>query len=137
MTAERRVRRGGRMAMHDLTQGPSPGSLDMPVPEADTEDEIFLAETESLKTLLAASGFREILWRDRTQATIEFFEKLPDPGPLSLQLVLGENYREMFGKSLRSAFGTRARNRHYLLFRAEGLSVIAPASIRPIVALPS
>jgi hypothetical protein len=84
MTAERRVRRGGRMAMHDLTQGPSPSSLDMPVPEADTEDEIFLAETESLKTLLAASGFREMLWRDRTAATIAFFETLPDPGPLSL-----------------------------------------------------
>ena len=56
---------------------------------------MYLAETDSLKRLLAASGFREILWRDRTQATIEFFEKLPDPGPLSLQLVLGENYREM------------------------------------------
>lgn len=95
MTAERRVRRGGRMAMHDLTQGPSPGSLDMPVPEADTEDEIFLAETESLKTLLAASGFREMLRRDRTAATIAFFETLPDPGPLSLQLVLGERFPAM------------------------------------------
>jgi hypothetical protein len=93
--------------MHDLVQGSNPGPLHMPVPEADNEDEMFLAETESLKRLLAASGFREILWRDRTQATIEFFERLPDPGPLSLQLVLGENYREMFGKSLRSAFGTK------------------------------
>jgi len=89
------LKRGGRLAMHDLVQGSNPGPLHMPVPEADNEDEMFLAETESLKRLLAASGFREILWRDRTQATIEFFEKLPDPGPLSLQLVLGENYREM------------------------------------------
>lgn len=58
------LRPGGRMAMHDLVQGPNPGPLHMPVPEAD-----------ALKRLLAASGFREILWRDRDQATIAFFER--------------------------------------------------------------
>jgi SAM-dependent methyltransferase len=89
------LRSGGRMAMHDVMQGPNPGPMHMPLPEADSEDEMHLSEAESLKRLLAASGFREILWRDRTQATIVFFEKLPDPGPLSLQLVLGEDYRAM------------------------------------------
>ena len=78
------LRPGGRMAMHDLVQGPNPGPLHMPVPEAD-----------ALKRLLAASGFREILWRDRTQATIAFFETLPELGLLSLQLVLGERFPAM------------------------------------------
>lgn len=89
------LRRGGRMAMHDLVQGPNPGRLHMPVPDADSEDETFLAETESLKRLLSANGFREVLWRDRTEATIAFFETLPEPGPLSLQLVLGESFSAM------------------------------------------
>jgi SAM-dependent methyltransferase len=96
------LRRGGRMAMHDVVQGPNPGSLHMPMPEADSEDEIFLAETGWLKRLLAASGFREILWRDRTAATIAFFETLPDPGPLSLQLVLGERFAPMVSNLARS-----------------------------------
>jgi len=96
------LRPGGRVAMHDLTLGPNPGRLYVPVPEADNEDEIFLVETEELKRLLAASGFREVLWRDRTEATITFFETLPDPGPLSLQLVLGENFAAMVSNLARN-----------------------------------
>lgn len=101
------VRQGGRMAMHDLVQGPNPGPLHMPVPEADTEDETFMAETDALKRLLAASGFREVLWRDRTPATIRFFEQLPDPGPLSLQLVLGERFAEMVSNLKRNFYEGR------------------------------
>jgi SAM-dependent methyltransferase len=88
---------GGRMAMHDLMQGPNPGPLHMPVPFADSEDESFLAETESLKALLARSGFREMLWRDRTEATLAFFETLrdPEPEPFSIRLVLGRQFPEM------------------------------------------
>lgn len=90
------LRPGGRMAMHDVVQGPNRGPLHMPVPEADNEDEIFLAETDALRHLIAASGFREVLWRDRTAETIAFFKTLPDdPGPLSLQLVLGERFSAM------------------------------------------
>jgi len=96
------LRSGGRLAMHDLMQGPTGGPLHMPVPWADSEDETFLADAAELRGLLSASGFRERLWQDRTAATITFFDHLPPPGSLSLSLVLGERFPEMVGNLRRN-----------------------------------
>ena len=41
------LKRGGRLAMHDLVQRSNPGPLHMPVPETDNEDEMF-ADTGKL-----------------------------------------------------------------------------------------
>jgi SAM-dependent methyltransferase len=89
------LRPGGRLAMHDLTQGSKSGCLHMPIPCADSEDVTFLLQPESLKGVLSALGFREILWRDLTDATIAWFRMLPPPGTFSIRLIKGEGFPEM------------------------------------------
>jgi SAM-dependent methyltransferase len=89
------LRPGGRLAMHDLTKGATAGPLHMPIPSADSEDITFLLRAEQLKRDLSELGFREILWRDFTQATIAWFSKLPPPGSFSIQLIKGEGFLEM------------------------------------------
>jgi SAM-dependent methyltransferase len=89
------LRPGGRFAMHDLAQGPNSGRLHMPIPCADTEDVTFLLQAESLKGLLFDLGFREILWRDLTDATIAWFRTLPPPGNFSIRLIKGDGFPEM------------------------------------------
>lgn len=84
------LRTGGRLAMHDLMQGSTEGTLYMPVPCADSEDETFLAETGKLKSLLSAIGFRELVWHDRTAAT-----KTYSASPFSIHLIKGEGFPEM------------------------------------------
>jgi hypothetical protein len=81
--------------MHDLMQGTTPGSLHMPIPCADNEDVTFLMQSEGLKTLLSGLGFREVLWRDFTEATIAWFSKLPPPGSFSIRLIKGDGFPEM------------------------------------------
>ena len=89
------LRPGGRLAMHDVLRGPVGGPFHMPMPCGDTEEEAFFPDPTRLKRLLVASGFRELVWRDRTQATIAFFDRLPDPGQFSIRLVLGRRFPEM------------------------------------------
>jgi SAM-dependent methyltransferase len=89
------LRPGGRLAMHDLMQGTTRGSLHMPIPCADTEDVTFLMPPEELTDLLSRIGFRKIVWRDFTAATIAWFSKLPPPGSFSIRLIKGEGFPEM------------------------------------------
>jgi SAM-dependent methyltransferase len=89
------LRPGGRLAMHDLVKGTTAGSLHMPIPSADSEDITFLLQPGDMKSLLSDLGFREVLWRDVTQATIAWFSKLPPPGSFSIRLIKGEGFPEM------------------------------------------
>jgi hypothetical protein len=81
--------------MHDLMQGQKRGPLHMPIPCADTADVTFLLQPTELKYMLSGLGFREVLWRDFTQATIAWFNKLPPPGSFSIRLIKGEGFAEM------------------------------------------
>jgi len=93
------LRAGGRLAFHDLLMGQTPGPLHMPLPFADTFTESFLSDGAELRELLQELGFKELVWRDRTAATIVFFKNLPlpdsAPPSLGLHLLLGPDFATM------------------------------------------
>jgi len=86
---------GGKLAMHDFVMGSNEGPLHMPIPSADTEDVTFLMQPDRLRGLLAELGFREVQWRDVTQATFGWFGMLPPPGSFSIRLIKGDGFPEM------------------------------------------
>jgi ubiquinone/menaquinone biosynthesis C-methylase UbiE len=92
--ARRVLRRGGRLAMHEITAGPE-GSPSYPTPWADDASASFLLPQGDLRALVARHGFRELAWQDTTIETLEWFRRVaPAPGapvpPLGLHVVLGE-----------------------------------------------
>lgn len=89
------LRPGGRLAMHDLVRGPTAGPLHMPIPSADSEDVTFILQSGELRNLLSEMGFREVLWRDVTEATIGWFDIQPPPDSFSIRMIKGETYTEM------------------------------------------
>lgn len=86
---------GGRLAMHDMMQGTTQGTLHMPIPTTDTEDVTFLMRPERLTELLSTIGLRKVIWRDQTAATIDWFKMLPPAGSFSIQLIKGDRFPEM------------------------------------------
>jgi SAM-dependent methyltransferase len=99
------LRPGGRFAFHDLQRGAA-GQPYMPLPFADTAEESFLSDSADQRALLAALGFRELFWQDRTTATQTFFRNLPEPDAgkeaLGLHLLLGPGYPAMLANIKRS-----------------------------------
>jgi MPBQ/MSBQ methyltransferase len=90
------LKRGGRLALHDIFVGPAPGALALPVPWADTPGESFLLQPTTLRNLLAGLGFRERAWIDRTAATIAYFERTPATSrAFGTQLLLGPGFPDM------------------------------------------
>ena len=86
---------GGRLAMHDLVRGSTPGPLHMPIPSTDSEEVTFLSQPDELRRRFSEIGFRESLWRDTTDATIGWFKMLPPPGSFSIRMIKGETFQEM------------------------------------------
>lgn len=74
------LKRGGRLAMHEVMQGPvSPP--DYPQPWADRPEVSFLRTPEAVRTLLAATGFRELVCEDETASVIAFTGPQPGASP--------------------------------------------------------
>ena len=103
---KRVLRRGGRLAFHDLRKGASSALPHMPLPFADRFDESFLSDSVEQRGILTGLGFRELLWQDRTAATVAFFCNLPEPDAsgdkLGLQLLLGPGYPDMLANIKRN-----------------------------------
>ncbi|MBV8084246.1 MAG: class I SAM-dependent methyltransferase [Chloroflexi bacterium] len=73
------LRRGGRLAMHEIVAGQ--GSVTYPAPWADSADQSFLVPAGDLRALIAEHGFRELAWQDVTERAREAYRAA---SPLSL-----------------------------------------------------
>ena len=85
---------GGRLAFHDIFQGPA-GEVDFPVPWAGDASMNFLMGEADLRRIAAELDFSILSWNDMTEASAMFFQRrLPamesrPPPPLDLALVMG------------------------------------------------
>jgi SAM-dependent methyltransferase len=100
------VRRGGKLAMHEIMAGPE-GPPHFPVPWASLPTISFLRAPESVRQLIGGSGFRERVWRDGSATALSWLrDRLaaapPSPPPLGLQLLLGPTAGEMLRNVMRN-----------------------------------
>jgi SAM-dependent methyltransferase len=93
------LRPGGRLAMHEIMAG-SDGPIHFPVPWAREPGLSFLRPPDAVHGLLRRGGFREIVWTDVTGLSVEWLRRRlaspPPAGALSLELLLGGDFRAMF-----------------------------------------
>lgn len=72
--AHRMLRRGGLLAMHEITAGAS-GRPRYPVPWASEEALSYLVPPDELREIIAQAGFRTRAWRDVTDDTIAWLDQ--------------------------------------------------------------
>lgn len=110
-TELRRVlKRGGRLAIQDVVQGPG-GPLHFPVNWADSQEISFLRTSEETRALLGAAGFEIVAWEDNSDVAIAEAEAERGRGqqPLGIHLVVGESFREKMQNSRRNMLENRTR----------------------------
>lgn len=82
---------GGKLAFHDIFAGPE-SDIHFPVPWADDASISHLVAVEELRGLLAAAGFSQREWEDKTGVTTAFFAeslaKAADEGPPAASLLV-------------------------------------------------
>lgn len=78
---QRVLRTHGRLAMHEVTAGPG-GEVRFPVPWADGPDGSFLLPGADLRELITRHGFRELIWQDVTQQSLDWYKKRAAPASL-------------------------------------------------------
>ena len=88
------LRSGGRLALYEIFAG-SVASLHFPVPWADDSAISFLVAPPEAQQMLAATGFKELVWTDVTGESIDLLRQLGAaaqgaPAPLGLHLVVGD-----------------------------------------------
>lgn len=83
---------GGRLAFYDLVL--RNGDVLYPVPWAREVSTSFLLSEEDTRIALGRVGFKALLWRDDTQAAIEWFKAMagPPPNGLNLGVVIGPDF---------------------------------------------
>ena len=92
---------GGRLALYDIAQGPG-GPLHFPVPWARRPEISFLTTPESLSAGVEAAGFRIDVFRDVSEAGLEWHKKMTEKiardgtPPLGLHIVMGAEWPRMF-----------------------------------------
>jgi ubiquinone/menaquinone biosynthesis C-methylase UbiE len=99
----------GRFALQDVTAGPG-GAPYYPVPWAREPGISFLLPPEVTRAKLEASGFRVLVWQDKTaiavaEALAERAKATENPAPppaLGIQLILGADFPAMMKNSLRN-----------------------------------
>lgn len=93
---------GGKLAFHDIFAGPE-GAPWFPVPWAADPAISHLVSIEELRTVLAAAGFSQTVWEDKTAASTAFFRELLQRGPaaVGLHLVM-DDAKTKIGNLLRS-----------------------------------
>jgi ubiquinone/menaquinone biosynthesis C-methylase UbiE len=100
---------GGRFALQDVTAGTG-GAPHYPVPWAREPGISFLLSPEATRAKLEASGFRVLVWQDKTaialaEALAERAKAKENPAPapqLGIQLILGADFGAMMKNSLRN-----------------------------------
>ncbi|WP_428342855.1 class I SAM-dependent methyltransferase [Mycobacterium sp.] len=87
--ARRVLRRGGRLALWDVTAGPHQ-PIHFPVPWADTPEGSHLITPDELRTTLQRAGFTIDRWNDLTDFAVAAMTPVFDaaPDPLGLQLLV-------------------------------------------------
>ncbi len=101
------LKRGGRLAFHDIFQG-KVGEPHFPVPWADEASLSSLIAPDELQSLLEAKGFRTLHWRDMSSISLEWFrqviERIKSQGspPLGLHLLMGSDAGIKFQNSVRN-----------------------------------
>lgn len=113
--AHRVLRRGGTLALHEITAGPG-GPVHFPAPWAPSGEISFLLPAAELRSTIAAAGFRETEWRDVTGVSAEWlharFGGAPPAGPppvLTPDVILGDGFRPAFENLLRNLDEHRVR----------------------------
>lgn len=93
---------GGKLAFHDIFAGPE-GAPWFPVPWAVDPAINHLVSIEELRGLLAAAGFSQLVWEDKTAASTAFFREVVQSGPakVGLHLVM-DDAKTKIGNLLRS-----------------------------------
>jgi ubiquinone/menaquinone biosynthesis C-methylase UbiE len=104
------LKRGGRLAIQDVAQGPG-GPLHFPVNWADRPEIGFLRTPEETRALLEAAGFEILTWEDNSEVAIAEAgaERGGGRQPLGLHLVVGESFREKMQNSRRNMLENRTR----------------------------
>ena len=91
--AHRVLRKGGRLAMHEVLAG-LVQPVGYPTPWAADESTSFLLPQAELRALIARRGFRQLAWEDVTEASLEWFRRVAPsigpPPPLGVHLILGD-----------------------------------------------
>ncbi|MGI8650642.1 MAG: class I SAM-dependent methyltransferase [Rubrobacter sp.] len=101
---------GGRLAMHEIfsVEGQD---IYYPVPWAREPAISHLMTQDELRSTIAGTGLRQLVWMDETTEAAEWFREraaeMPSgppsgPPPLGLPLVLGPSFKEMFGNQVRN-----------------------------------
>ena len=97
----------GKLAFHDVMAGPTQ-PIRFPVPWAPDPSVSFLATPDEVRTLAAASGFRELAWHDHTQLTEDWWRNMRErasgqkPSPLNPGLVMGSQFPVMANNMYRN-----------------------------------
>jgi ubiquinone/menaquinone biosynthesis C-methylase UbiE len=104
------LKRGGRLAVQDVVQGPG-GPPHFPVNWADQSEISFLRTPEETRALLEAAGFEVLEWVDNSEIAIAEAEAERGGGrqSLGIHLVVGESFREKMRNSRRNMLENRTR----------------------------
>ncbi len=97
---------GGKLALQEVAAGPG-GAPHFPVQWAREPAISFLYSAGETRAKLEAAGFRVITWQDTTQEALEAAARrsrntTSGPPPLGTHLILGDDWRAMFGNSARN-----------------------------------
>lgn len=101
------LRRGGRLALHEILAGPVQ-PIHLPVPWARDPSISFLWPADAVRALLAELGFQEVAWIDGSAAARAWFRARLGAAaqgsrpPLGLHLLLGEEFGAMMRNAARN-----------------------------------
>ena len=87
---------GGRFATYDLVR--RDGDVVYPAPWARDASTSFLLSEGDTRLALEQAGFRAVVWRDDTQAAVQWFKAVmtgPPPNGLNLGIVMGPDFQAM------------------------------------------
>jgi ubiquinone/menaquinone biosynthesis C-methylase UbiE len=97
----------GRLAIHEIVAGQNQ-PVHFPVPWATQPDVSFLRTIGDMRAIIENAGFGELIFHDRTQATLDGFRDRAAAIPgkelpaLGLHLLLGKNFRPALANQLRN-----------------------------------
>lgn len=96
----------GKLAIHEIMAGENK-PVHFPVPWARHPAISYLMQPDKMRELIISKGFSEICWADETKDDMEVFHKINElpasaSSPLSLQILLGIDYKEMMLNQLKN-----------------------------------